>query len=84
VVERAKKDGSWNSTQRPTVTPEDIKRFAQEIASHRQASISFHRMSQSAQKLFTGFFLDAKQEATRRRRLDKLIRDLEQNKRPMY
>jgi uncharacterized protein YdeI (YjbR/CyaY-like superfamily) len=83
AIERAKRDGSWNTAPRRIITPEDIERFARLIAANPQAASNFQKMPLSAKKLFTGFYLDAKQEATRKRRLEKLIVLLQQNKRPM-
>ena len=83
AVERAKREGSWDSPRGLIITPEDIERFARVIAANSQAAINFQKMPQSAKKQFTAFYLDAKQEATRQRRLEKLIELLEQNKRPM-
>jgi uncharacterized protein YdeI (YjbR/CyaY-like superfamily) len=83
AIKRAKQEGTWNSLGRPMVTPEDIERFARLIASNGQAAVNFQQMPQSLRKQFTGFYLDAKQEATRKRRLAKLIGLLAQNKRPM-
>ena len=83
AIERAKRDGSWNRPLRPTVKPEDIERFAEMIAPNPRAAVNFKRMPLSWKKLFTGFYLDAKQEATRGRRLQKLMSLLEENKRPM-
>ncbi len=85
AIERAKRDGSWNGPQRPTVEPEDIERFARLIAASPLAAANFRKMPGSAQKLFIGFYLDAKQESARQRRLEKVIRALEENnKRPMF
>jgi uncharacterized protein YdeI (YjbR/CyaY-like superfamily) len=83
IIERAKQDGSWDSPPGPIITPEDIERFTQVIAASPRAAINFQTMPRSAKKQFTGFYLDAKREATRRRRLEKLIGLLEQNKRLM-
>jgi uncharacterized protein YdeI (YjbR/CyaY-like superfamily) len=84
AIERAKRGGSWNRPHSGrTIKPEDIERFAGLIAANPQAAANFHRMPPSAKRLFTGFYLHAKQETTRRRRLEKLIGLLEQNKRPM-
>jgi uncharacterized protein YdeI (YjbR/CyaY-like superfamily) len=83
AIARAKQDGLWDSRQRMIIKPEDIQRFAQMIEANPQAAINFQKMPPSVQKQFTGFYLDAKQEATRRRRLEKLIGLLEQNRRPM-
>ena len=83
AIERAKKAGSWDGPGRLAVTQEDIKRFARMIASNTQAAANFEKMPRSLRRQVTGFYLDAKQEATRNRRLAKLIGLLEQNKRPM-
>jgi uncharacterized protein YdeI (YjbR/CyaY-like superfamily) len=83
AVERAKRDGSWDGRRKRIMKPEDIDLFARLVAANPQAATNFQKMPQSVKKQFTGFYLDAKQEATRRRRLEKLIGLLEQNKRPM-
>jgi uncharacterized protein YdeI (YjbR/CyaY-like superfamily) len=83
AIERAKADGSWNKPQRPVVTPEDIESFGRLIAANRRAFFNFQNMPASSKKLFTGFYLDAKQNLTRQRRLGKLIGLLEQNGRTM-
>ena len=83
AIGKAKAEGSWDKPQRPVVTAEDIERFSRLIASNRKASINFQNMPPSAKKLYTGYYLDAKHESTRQRRLEKLIGLLEQNRRPM-
>ncbi len=84
AIERAKQDGSWDKPARgPIATPEDIKQFAQLIIANPKAAGNFQKMPQSVKKLYAGYYRDAKQETTRRRRLEKLIVLLEQNKRPM-
>jgi uncharacterized protein YdeI (YjbR/CyaY-like superfamily) len=83
AIDIAKQTGSWESPRRLAVTQEDIKRFARMIASNTQAAANFQKMPQSVRRQVTGFYLDAKQEATQKRRLTKLIGLLEQNKRPM-
>ena len=85
AIEKARQDGSWDNPRkpRPIVTDEDIKRFAQLIVANPQAAGNFHKLSQPAKKLFVGFYKDAKQKETRRRRLEKLIVLLDQNRRPM-
>lgn len=83
AVERAKQEGAWDSPRGHLVTPEDIERFAWLIASSVQAAVNFKKMPPSLRKQLTGFYLDAKQESTRKRRLATLIGLLEQNRRPM-
>lgn len=83
AISRAKQDGSWDSRQRVIIQPEDIRQFARLIAANPRAAANFEKMSQSLKKQYTGFYLDAKQEATRQRRLDRLVGLLEQNKKLM-
>ena len=83
AVDRAKQDGTWKIQQRPIVTPEAVEQFAELIEANVRAAANFQNMPFSVKKLYTGYYLDAKQEETRRRRLAKLIPLLEQNKRPM-
>lgn len=83
AIERAKKAGSWDGPGRLAVTQEDIKRFARMIASNTQAAANFKKMPQSLRKQYTGFYLDAKQEATQKRRLARIISHLVQKKRLM-
>jgi uncharacterized protein YdeI (YjbR/CyaY-like superfamily) len=40
-------------------------------------------MAPSSRKLFAGFYLNAKQEDTRKRRLEKITKLLEENKKPL-
>jgi uncharacterized protein YdeI (YjbR/CyaY-like superfamily) len=83
AIGRARQDGSWNTRQRVTAKFEDIQQFAQLIAANPQAAINFQKLPQSLKKQYTGFYLEAKQESTRQRRLEKLVGLLEQNKRLM-
>ena len=83
AVDRAKQDGTWKTQQRPIVTPGAVEQFAALIAANVRAAANFQNMPFSVKKLYTGYYLDAKQEETRRRRLAKLLPLLEQNKRPM-
>jgi len=84
AIERAKQDGLWDrQRRRMIISSEDISRFAQVIIPYPLAAGNFHKMPPSAKKLFVGFYMDAKQEETRQRRLERLIALLEQNKRPM-
>jgi uncharacterized protein YdeI (YjbR/CyaY-like superfamily) len=83
AIESAKKAGLWDGPRKLLVTQEDITRFARMIASNTQAAANFQKMPQSLRRQVTGFYLDAKQEATQKRRLTKLIALLEQNRRPM-
>jgi len=83
AIERAKQDETWEGERRLVVTTEDINRLAGLVASNSRAAINFKKMPPSAKKLFTGFYLDAKQDDTRKRRLAKITQMLEENKKPL-
>ena len=83
TIETAKRNGSWITRQRPLITQKEIARFARAISGSPLAAMNFRKMPESAKRQFTGFFLEAKKEATRQTRLAKLIGLIEQNKRPM-
>lgn len=83
AIERARSDGSWESSQRLVISQDEIDQFRQMIVSNRQAVVNFDQMPQSVKKQFSGLYHEAKKEETRRRRLEKLVGLLEQNKRPM-
>lgn len=83
AIERAKGDGSWDSSKRLVISEKEIDLFRRMIVSNRQAVQNFDKMPQSVKKQFSGLYHEAKKEETRRRRLEKLVGLLEQNKRPM-
>ncbi len=83
AVQSAKQNGAWDSPAKPLFTHEDVARFAELISISPKAAENFQKMPESAKRQFAGFYLDAKHDSTRLRRLEKVIRLLEQNKRPM-
>jgi uncharacterized protein YdeI (YjbR/CyaY-like superfamily) len=83
AVERAKKDGTWDAAQAPSITEDQINIFSEAVRYNSKAFENFQKMSMSVKKQFTGLYFDAKKEDTRLKRLEKLVGLLEQNKRPM-
>jgi uncharacterized protein YdeI (YjbR/CyaY-like superfamily) len=83
AIEKAKKNGVWNRENRLDITQSEIDSFALAIANNAQAAANYLKMPQSVKKQFAGFYMEAKKEDTRQRRLEKLIERLEQNKRLM-
>ena len=83
AIDRARKDGTWDAPQRPTITQEQIDSFTEAIINNKKAAENFLNMSMSVKKMFVGLYFDAKKEDTRKRRLEKLVGLLEQNKKPM-
>ena len=80
AVKRAKQQGLWEVE---VVVKGNVMQFTELIAPYREAAANFQEMSPSVQKLYAAFYFDAKQDATRQRRLEKIIGMVEQNKKPM-
>jgi len=80
AVARAKQQGRWDVE---TVVKGNVQQLTELIASYPKAAANFQKMSPSAQRLYAGYYSDAKQDATRLRRLAKIVSLVEQNKKPM-
>ena len=83
VIDRAKKDGTWDVVRDTTIPEQQYQDFERLIKKSRTALANFRQMPKSAQRQFVGLFFEAKKEETRIKRLAKLIDLLEQNRRPM-
>jgi uncharacterized protein YdeI (YjbR/CyaY-like superfamily) len=83
AIERAKKSGSWDNAKRILITDEQIEIFKEVIQPHEPAYSNLQAMSNSIQRTYTGFYLDAKSEKTRQVRLEKIIDRLNMNLKPM-
>lgn len=83
AIERAKKDGTWDAPQAPSITQEKIHIFAEAVKFNSKAYDNFQKMPESVKKQFVGLYFDAKKEETRVKSLEKLVGLLELNKRPM-
>jgi uncharacterized protein YdeI (YjbR/CyaY-like superfamily) len=83
MVERAKKDGTWDAVQDRTIPDGKFLEFERLIKISRLALENFKKMPASTRRMFVGFYFEAKKEETRKKRLAHLIPLLEQNKRPM-
>jgi uncharacterized protein YdeI (YjbR/CyaY-like superfamily) len=83
AVQRAKQGGTWETSQTPAVTAEQVEMFARVIRPFAKAAENYQKIPRSLKKQFAGMYFAAKQETTRQRRLQKLIGLLEQNRRPI-
>ena len=82
AILQAKKDHVWEN-ELDVMTEEHIKRFLNLVKSYDLAYKNLCKMSNSVQKTYTGFYLSAKQESTKVKRLNQIIERLEKNLRPM-
>ena len=83
AIAQAKKDGMWDSVKGEPVTDIQVKILIDAIDAAQPALDNFINMSPSIQRTYTAFYLDAKKDETRVRRLTKIIERLNQNLKPM-
>ena len=83
AIEEAKKSGNWNLPQRETATDDQVKILVKAINGTEPALSNFLNMPMSIRRTYSMFYLDAKKEETRIRRLEKIIGRLNENKGPM-
>jgi uncharacterized protein YdeI (YjbR/CyaY-like superfamily) len=83
AIAQAKKDGMWDKAKAGPVTDEQVKILIDAIDGAQPALDNFINMSPSVKRTYTAFYLDAKKEDTRIRRLSKIIERLNQNLKPM-
>lgn len=83
AVDRAKETGAWENPRYFIPKDEHITRFTKVIKTRGRAYENFTSLPASAKKQFAGFYFEAKKEETRKKRLEKIIKLLEENKRLM-
>lgn len=83
AIGRAKKHGLWDNAKRILIDDEQIQLFKEIMQPFEPAYSNFLAMSHSVQRTYTGFYLDAKSDKTRRTRLEKIIDRLNRNLKPM-
>ena len=83
AVACAKQNGQWDNSKRSTASEEQIRMFRQLIEPHEPAYTNLLAMSDSVQRTYTLFYLDAKSDKTRQTRMEKIIDRLNKNLKPM-
>jgi len=81
VIERAKNDGSWSEFDavENLIVPPELKKA---LAQNKLAQINFENFSPSVRKQILYFIYSAKQEETKNKRTEKVVKALEENKNP--
>jgi uncharacterized protein YdeI (YjbR/CyaY-like superfamily) len=82
-IEEAKKSGEWLRPKKEPVAGEQIEILTKDLKGAEPALSNFMKMPLSVRRTYTAFYLDAKQEETRKNRLKKIIGRLNENKKPM-
>ena len=83
AIERARKNGFWDNAQPVLIDDEQIEMLKELILPNEPAYTNFQSMTHSVQRTYTGFYLDAKSDKTRKDRLQKIISRLNANLKPM-
>ena len=83
VIERAKSRGRWGAQRTIKVSDEQTTVLIDALQGADLALSNFLKMPPSVRRTYTAFYLDAKSEKTRKRRLERIIDRLNANKRPM-
>lgn len=83
VIDRAQKQGSWDSPRPAPISETEIEVLVQALSGAEKALANFLKMPPSVKRTYTAFYLDAKKEDTRKKRLEKIIERLNENKKPM-
>jgi len=83
AIDKAKKSGMWDKPKRDPVTEDKVDILTEAINGSEPALSNFLKMPLSIRRTYTGFYLDAKQEETRKNRLKNIIGRLNENKKPM-
>lgn len=83
AIEQAKNRGTWETPERQAITDEQVQVLVDALQGADLALTNFLKMARSIRRTYTAFYLDAKKEETRKRRLENIIERLKANKGPM-
>ena len=83
TIEAARSRGAWDVPGREQIAADQIEALTKALQGADLALANFLKMPLSVRKTYAAFYLDARKEETRVRRLKRIIERLEANKRPM-
>ena len=83
AIEEAKSSGNWVLPEREIATDDQVEILIEAINGTEPALSNLVKMPLSVRRTYTMFYLDARKEETRIRRLEKIIGRLNENKGPM-
>ena len=79
-IEDAKKSGAWDRADRPERTTRVPPELKKALAANKAAARNFENLAPSYRRQYTGWFLSAKREETRKKRLKEIVSLLSRNK----
>ena len=83
AIVQAKELGTWDKPKPAPMSEVQIGILTDALSGCRKALTNFQNMSPSVRRTYTAFYLAAKSEDTRKRRLEQIIERLKENKKPM-
>ena len=83
AIEEARKKGTWDRPKPEPISEAQINILTRALSDSPKALGNFLKMSPSVRRTYAGFYLEAKAEDTRRRRLARIVERLNENKKPM-
>ena len=83
AIDQAQAQGTWDRPGPAPITEAQIEVLVQALSGAEKALANFLAMPPSVQRTYTAFYLDAKKEDTRKKRLEGIIARLNENKKPM-
>jgi len=82
AIETAKNNGTW-IIKNEVIKKTEIESFQEMLTPYKLAYDNFLNMSNSVKKTYTGYYLSAKKEQTRKKRFQELINRFEKNLKPL-
>lgn len=82
-INEAKANGMWDRGNPPNPSEEDYLQFESLLSSCPLALANYRQFSASIRRTYLLYYMDAKEESTKAKRLIKIIERLEQNLKPM-
>ena len=83
AIEEARKSGAWDRPKREPISEAQVEALTKALPADSKALANYLKMSPSVRRTYAAFYLDAKKEETRKRRLAKIVERLDENKKPM-
>lgn len=83
AIAQAQELGTWDKRKPAPISEVRIGILTDALSGSRKALTHFLNMSVSVRRTYTAFYLAAKSEDTRKRRLEQIIERLRENKKPM-
>lgn len=83
AIAQARELGTWDKPKPAPISEAQIGILTDALSGSRKALTNFQNMSASVRRTYTTFYLAARSEETRKRRLEQIIERLKENKKPM-